>query len=343
MTLQLSKALHDDVDGDGDAPFDVGPLASRIRRRRVVRHGVRGAVATGAVGAVVLVGTRGTWDPDVRLPAADPGAAPGTCGSDIAALPQAGAAAGVELVWTLGSHTSESGPPPRELGSLFGRHLRAGVVVPPSAVGLSGGAAAQPLLDEPATTSPGVQVLVTHDGTVVSIPKDPFGTFDLVDDEQAMGFLRADLTVCTDHGAGSDPLPAGRYALYASYRDAATGDVTAAGPWSVSLEDGPGRLAAGLPADFPDEVAVLDGRLATASREDDGWLVEVVVDALDSASAAETLLQDHGARANGKLRDGLVAGMDLLDTRHWRVSVFSSTTPDGEPSVVYQIAPLPGR
>lgn len=89
MSPDLTRALHDAVDtGPDDPPFDVTALTGRIRRRRTVRAGVRSGVAVGAAGAVALGAVYVQGRPSTSvLPAARPGAAPGTCGSAIGLLP----------------------------------------------------------------------------------------------------------------------------------------------------------------------------------------------------------------------------------------------------------------
>ena len=72
----LSRTLHDAVDpGDAGAAFDVTTLSGRVRRRRAVRAGVRGAVGVGAAGAVAVGGVHvaGTGEGPVTVVPGTPG------------------------------------------------------------------------------------------------------------------------------------------------------------------------------------------------------------------------------------------------------------------------------
>ncbi|MBO9555450.1 hypothetical protein [Cellulomonas sp.] len=374
MTPQLSHTLHDLVDGDGDAPFGVGALTTRIRRRRALRAGTRGAVAAGAVGVVALGLTRGTWDGGVRLPASDPDAAPGTCGSDVGALPAAGSDAPVHVESDLDDTFSP----------LLGRRFTAVARVTPSSGAVAGTGTGDlvaqrdaleearrrgtdsdgNVLDHAALAaidgrigelrseinaagvaagdslgSLGLRLVVTHDGTVVSTPapQDVPYTWVVPDEGSTSVMLSGELVTCT---RAAEPLPAGRYEAYATYVDPATGDLTAAGSWPVDLLPAPTRMS-GLPVGFPADVPVLDGQLLTAHRNADGWAVEVAVDAVDSVNAAAHLIVDSGAgRATGPIDVGFSPAPSAeVETSGWHVRITRTTAPDGGLSVVYLLTP----
>ena len=142
MSTDLGRTLRDAVDGastasllgharpEADTVADlVGHLAARIRRRRAVRAGARAGVGLVAVGAIAafgwqIVGRRGADD---LLPAAVPGAAPGTCGSSVVTLVPTGDAA---VSATLSTAYDESGTASDvPLSPLVGRHLPAFVML----------------------------------------------------------------------------------------------------------------------------------------------------------------------------------------------------------------------
>jgi len=379
MTIQLGQSLHDEVDGDGAAPFEVGALAARIRRRRVVRNGARGAVAAGAVGVVALGLVRGVGPSGPQLPAADPDAAPGTCGSDISALPAAGTGAPVQVARQVDKNgvLEVAGGQPATLGPLLERHID----VPVSVQDLSRGEVfdeqaltaerdrliaerfpestsardslsaatladldtrldrleaeinAGAVLSEPRVDELELQVLVTHGDTVVSTPVTHTEMYPLPGPAPDRGYavLQGDVVTCSPDGK---PLPAGDYAVYASYRDAGTGAVTTAGPWALKLLPAPTRLAA-LPTGYPTEVSLLAGRVVTAPhRTDDGWGYEVAVDASDSVRAARHLLEQGGAVTTTVVPPGPETAA-VVGSHGWLVQVLRSTTTDGEPSLVY--------
>ncbi|GEA87329.1 hypothetical protein Q760_07840 [Cellulomonas cellasea DSM 20118] len=156
MTIDLSAALHDLVDGhhpDGPPPVDVPRVRSRARRRRAVHVGAVGAVGVGTAGAVAFgaMYVTGTRDASIVLPAdpstapgdaatldspvilpSDPSAAPGECGSNIAPLlgtpdPTLGMRASV---WSDPSAQSRerSVPQPRPLGAFASSRVHLDVV-----------------------------------------------------------------------------------------------------------------------------------------------------------------------------------------------------------------------
>jgi hypothetical protein len=371
MTPQLSHTLHDLVDGDGEAPFEVGALTTRIRRRRALRTSTRGAVAAGAVGVVALGLTRGPWDGAVRLPASDPDAAPGTCGSDIAAVPTAGAD---------GPVLAQEDDLDAIFGPLLGRRLAADVLVAWSGSAVAGSGtddlvaqrnllerrrhdgtdsdgkalddAALADLDDQigqlqseidaaaARLEPlGLRLVVTHDGTVVSTPAPEAveHSWDAPDQGGTYVMLTGDLVTCT---RAADPLPAGRYDVYATFLDPATGAVTATTSWPVDLLPAATRMV-GLPAGFPADVPLLSGRLVTAHRQADGWVAEIAVDATDNVNAAVHLIVDSGAGRTTRSVDAssLPAPFFDVETPDWHVTITRATSPDGGYSVIYQLTP----
>ncbi len=379
MTIQLSKSLHDAVDGDGAAPFEVGALTGRIRRRRVVRTGARTAVAAGAVGVVALGLVRGVGQSGPQLPAADPDAAPGTCGSDITDLPAAAAGGPVQVTRQVDKNglLEVADGQPATLGPLLERHID----VPVSVQDLSRGEVldmdaltaerdrliaerfpesksardslseatradldarldrleaeinAGAVLSEARVDELDMQVLVTHRGTVVSTPVTHTEMYPLPGPAPDRGYavLQGDLVTCS---GGERPLPAGDYAVYASFWDPDTHAVTTAGPWSLALLPGPTRLAA-LPTGFPADVPLLAGRVVTAPhRTDDGWGYEVAVDATDSVRTARHLLDEDGVATTTVVSPGPETKA-VVSSHRWLVEVLRSTTTDGEPSLVY--------
>jgi hypothetical protein len=372
MTPQLSHTLHDLVDGDGDAPFEVRALTTRIRRRRAVRTGTRGAVAAGAVGVVALGLTRGPWEGGVQLPAADPHAAPGTCGSDIAALPTGGADGAVRA-------ESEE-----DIGTMFdpllGRRLAADVLVAGSESALAGTGTADLLgernvlrrthddgtdidgkpLDAAALAAAETRIaqlqseidaaagkleplrlrlVVTRDGTVVSTPASTGDVYswEAPDVGGTYVMLTGELVTC-DRAA--DPLPAGRYEAYATFLDPATGAETATGSWPVDLLPAPTRMV-GLPAGFPADVPLLSGGLVTAHKTADGWVAEIAVDAADNVNAAAHLIVDGGGGTASRPIDAgfLPAPSAEVETSDWHVLITRATSPDGGFSVIYDLTP----
>lgn len=337
MSFDLARALHDAVD-DGPGPRTgtgpvgtlsddrdvVGHLASRIRRRRAVRAGVRGGVGLATAGAVAIVGgqiagRRGLGD---ALPAAVPGAEPGTCGSDVAALgPSTGTdaigIAAVGTAWSDGaSWTVDSSA---DLGVLRGRELSTVVTA-----GAPEGGSAGPVF-----------LVVTHDGTVVSdLPPvtDLTGTATLtVGAEGATSWVSLGedarltftgglggvpnsssaateaLVTCTVPGADTSdaPLPAGDYEVYAYQDTVSSVGVTerrVEGPWSLTLLDQEGSPVI-LPPGFPQDLPVVDGTLVDSvtldGTTDDGWLATVEVDGTDGLTRAVRALESSGFSASG--------------------------------------------
>ena len=401
MSPDLARALHAAVDGGpDDAPFDVGTLTGRIRRRRTVRAGVRSGVAVGAVGAVAIGAVQvGSRDPYSALPAARADAAPGTCGSDIGLIPTADPPTVGLLTSPYGTtDLSASLPAPgTSLGRYLGRTLDPLLVreMPPEAraaafatavryastaladaqerrdkkasgsVPLSPGqlaaldraveAARQELEqaeespyitgDEGSVTLDGLDdprtaLLVTHGGTVVATDPAPLASgtshwFASVQQSSVTNLVDTELRTCASPGDPGDvPLPAGEYAVYVSYEEA--GDRVAAGPWPLTLLTARSPSEAELPAAFPaDAVPLVGGRLLAVSPASGGWDVEIAVDGDDAAAVALRLLGDDVATASaiGFTHEGRVR------VDGWEVQVASSTSDDGEATVVYTIRP----
>lgn len=365
MTIDLARTLHDAVDGTGttvllgharpqpDAVADtVAHMAGRIKARRAVRAGARAGVGLVTVGAFAafggqLVGRRGADD---LLPAAVPGAAPGTCGSSVADLVSTGGAdIAVDLTRSapydeLGGRSADA----HVLGPLVGRDLAAIVRVAPgptSTVDLPG-----------ITTSGGVtsfrdvirtNVIVVHHNTVVAVM--PASTRQARTESSTpkptttlLAQVSAHLVTCeTSQDSRSTVLPEGSYEFYpvAEYPDPTGPDGlgrSVGGPLIVSvLPETP--LLSGLPAGFPTDVPVIGGRLLEAKPLDgttaSGWTVTVAVDGIDGVTRAIDALGYWPESAGSLQLDAPTA-----DGR-WQVRVTAGVTSDGGATVVYVVNP----
>lgn len=365
MTIDLARTLHDAVDGTGatfllghgrpdqDAVAEtVGHLATRIRTRRAVRAGTRAGVGLVAVGAIAafggqLVGRRGADD---LLPAAVPGAAPGTCGSSVADLvPTGGTDLSVEL--SRSAAYDESGKRAADAGVLgprVGRDLAAIVKVSPSL----GSAADLPgvSVDAGSTVYQSVirpSVVVIHQGTVVAALVQASSVESRVQAPRQkptalMAQVAAQLVTCaTNRDPGGVALPAGSYEFYpvVEYPDFTTTDgigraVGAAIPVTLLPEVPP---LVGLPAGFPTDVTVIGGRLIEATHLDgttaSGWTATVAVDGVDGVTRAVAALGYWPASAGSTQLEA-----PTPDGR-WQVRVTDGVTSDGVATVVYRISP----
>ncbi|HEX5331798.1 MAG TPA: hypothetical protein VFW79_04070 [Cellulomonas sp.] len=364
MTIDLARTLHDAVDGTGTTYLlghagpqqdtvaeTVGHLATRIRTRRAVRAGTRAGVGLVTVGAIAafggqLVGRRGADD---LLPAAVPGAAPGTCGSSVADLVATGGAdwtASLVFVGN-GSGLVAADVP---LGPFVGRHLPAFSSLP-TATDAAGGAGATVSASPDGTT----QIVVAHDGTVVAVLPVSQELPMVVTDRQA-GFALPvgggsvpDLVTCaTGRSAGGEDLPAGTYSAYtvAQHPDASVpGGVARAVGARIPLTLLPtAPPMSGLPAAFPADVPIIGGRLVEATQLDgslaSGWIVTVAVDGTDGFTRAVDALDQYSptwraisSTASPDDSVGAIIG-------RWDVTVRSGLTADGQSTVIYRLTPM---
>ncbi|MBB2922392.1 hypothetical protein [Cellulomonas cellasea] len=322
MSTDLSRALHDAVDvplGAGRPALDTTGLAARIRRRRAVRAGVRGTVGLGAAGAVALGGAALARSDAAGLPAAVPGAAPGACGSEADSLGSTAGDVSIEVVGAgvgVLSATTWQYDSQAPLGSLQGRELAVSFTTLQYA-GPGATAELVPSLDEPP------HLAVVHEGTVVSVPGPARRTpaQEAVDSQARLdpsgfhpgGFdatstpreVVVDLAAC---GTDGEPLPPGRYDVYAWTDAASPGERVVDGPWDLELLE-PVTTPVALPAGFPADVPLVHGELVEAVSLDgttaSGWLVTVGVAGTDGRQRALRTLADAGYTvASAELLDG---------------------------------------
>lgn len=331
MSTDLTRALHDAVDvplAGGRPALDTTGLAARVRRRRAVRAGVRGTVGLGAAGAVALGAATLARSDAAGLPAAVPGAEPGACGSSADSLASTDGDFSIEVVGAgvgvIGASTwqHDSRSP---LGSLQGREL---AVSFSTVLHAAPGATAElvPSLDEPP------HLAVVHDGTVVSVPGparrtpaqeavdaqarlDPSGLNPGGPGSSAPRELLVDLAAC---GTDGEPLPPGRYDVYAWTDAASPGERVVDGPWELELLER-ATTPVPLPAGFPADVPLVPGELVEAVTLDgttaSGWLVTVGVAGTDGRQRALRALADAGYTvASAELRDGGLTPQSGLTT-----------------------------
>lgn len=340
MTTDLSRTLHATIDGEPagvPAAFDMTRVRTRARHRRAASRVTRGAVGVGAAGAVTLGAVQVAGrDPDV-LPPAVPGAPAGTCGSDTAdlrdlrteddlALAALSDDRGDAASWT--AVGPRSTPLTHVLGPTLWLWPQFGDVVDPEAYPVV------PLPD--VETPPFVRVVLAHDGTVVGTSLAAAATAGIPYSPTGWDPVQVPLVTCDVPGRpGGHPLPPGDYEVYVA-PDA--GPLTApvasvAGPWTVEVVERP--VVAGLPADFPDDVPLVPGRLVEVRRLDDGgWFVELASSADDRVWQAAVLLDPSaGDRLSGP-------GSAFFGTRlpDWTVEVKASQV-DGVDTVHYLLHP----
>ena len=362
MTIDLARTLHDAVDGTGttvllgharpqpDAVADtVAHLAGRIKARRAVRAGARtgvGLVTAGAIAAFggQLVGRRGADD---LLPAAVPGAAPGTCGSSVA-----------DLVATSGTMPTDSlvfvgervGPVNADvpLGPFVGRHLPAFT----SLTTTTDTPAGSSLLIAPEGT---LEMVIAHDETVVAMVAASQDLQVTVTNQELGVALPAGessvpnlVTCATSRSTGGEDLPAGSYSAYAVTQNpdaSVPGGVARTVSTRIPLTLLPTAAPmSGLPATFPADVPIIGGRLVEATELDgglaSGWVVTVAVDGTDGLTRAIDAL--HGYAPTWRSFSDPASPDDtagaIIGT--WDVTVHSGLTADGEPTVAYRLTPL---
>lgn len=361
----LARTLHDAVDGagttsllgharpEGDAVGEVvGHLATRIRTRRAVRAGARAGVGLVTVGAIAafggqIVGRRGADD---LLPAAVPGAAPGTCGSSVATLVATGGpvrTASLAVVADGSSVVTADVP----LGPFVGRHLPAYASLP-TETDPSGGAATNVSGYPDGTTR---TVVIARDDTVVAVLSASKDLALVLTDRQA-GFAiplgdgsAPNLATCATSGsAGGDDLPAGSYRAYAvvQHPDASVpgGVARAVGaPIPLTLLPTAPRMS-GLPDAFPADVPIIGGRLLEATQLDgslaSGWVVTVAVDGTDGFTRAVDALR--GFSPTWRTISDPASPDDSVGATigRWDVTVHSGLTTDGQSTVVYRLTPM---
>lgn len=332
MTLHLSSALHDRIDGGPqESPFTVDDVLGRIRRRRAVRQTTRGAVGLTAIGAVAL----GTLHLTKGSTPAEP-----TCGTDVA--PSAvthDLAIGRLRDFTADSSTVVTALTQQldhpdggdvSLGSFGGRQL--------DLVAVRRWSDAHPEGD-----GGRMRVLVVRDGEVVASGRSeeavtwfdalplPDGSAPVEEGAPMVGAALVDLDAC--HGA----LPAGRYELYVGEEpaDGTAGTGGVAGPWTVDLLPDDDTVH-GLPDGFPADDLPLPGGstvLLAYQSEDGGWLVDVALDGDDALRRAQQLLP----KTTGDNMDPDSGGV-LTESGDWYVDVQENTF-DGRPGLTYHLRP----
>ncbi|MGN8247368.1 hypothetical protein ACTHAM_001543 [Cellulomonas soli] len=373
MSIDLARTLHENVDSgpaadsDGTSGFDLDALTARVRRRRTRRAVTRAAVGVGAAGAFAFAGMQvvGRRGPDDVLPAADPAAAPGTCGSAVGRLGQSpDASASVMLPAT---------PPagravPAMRGStdggepivVTGRRVSLGLQVGPYSTEQYASGTARFHIDDdlPSRT----RWVVAHQGTVVGSqsavrPTDSMvGVYVDEDGHPSMqtsgGIL--DLTTCaTAAAAGGVALPDGSYQLYAIELAASPMEDAAVlgGPWPLELRAALPAVT-GLPDRYPaDEVPVVGTALYDVFELDGvaaaGWVLQSETDsnsALDAATdavvaAGGTLVTSLATIESERGIVGLDTSERTLSTAHWDVKLSLSAAPDGTPLLRYRLEP----
>ncbi len=379
MSTRLDLALHDVADaaglastfGDADDDTTVATLqrlAGRVRRRRATRSAGTVAVAASAAGVVAVVGPHLTAE---LSPAADPDADPGTCRSSVAALPS-GALLGVDLGHVAADGSAEADGPgsARGLGTWQTREADVLVSVSRLPETVSESARLRLLVTRKevvvATSQRQVDTLPTSTAAVLAelrgTPPTPGPTDDapvhalagaapwletghFLDEPDTVAQLTPlSLTACDGSGA----LLPGDYDVWATTLDEEGRAHGSAGPWELTVAPGSPRIT-GLPDGFPRAVPLVAGTLVTAHRHGDGWAAEVVTPGEDRAVAAARLLHDALPQDDGSpvglssptvARDrALAAAWEGIELPGWRVRVVPSHTPDGEPSLVYVLAP----
>lgn len=361
MTTDLARTLRDAVDGasttyllgharpEADTVADlVGHLAARIRRRRAVRAGARAGVGLVTVGAIAafggqIVGRRGADD---VLPAAVPGAAPGTCGSSVATLVPTGDAA---VSATLSTAYDESGTASDvPLSPLVGRHLPAFVMLTGETVKKRSVGGVTPLPDGGTR-----DVVIVRGGTVVAtLPATMDGMAHWTD--QPGSVLRVGtesepnlVTCATSRSAGGEPLPAGSYTAYpvVEYRDMSvpSGTARAVGAPILLTLLPPEPPLSGLPDAFPADVPIIGGRLLEASELDgtlaSGWLVTVAVDGVDGVTRALDSLRGFAPRWQKISIPSSATDTVAATIGSWDVAAHAGLTDDGQSTVVYRLTP----
>lgn len=376
MSTRLDLALQELADaagatsdfGDPDAAATtatVQRLAAQVRRRRAVRGAASTAVAASAAGAVALTVPHLTQD---VAPAGDPDAAPGECGSTVAALPSGdGDALDVVLGFRGDDGTPHVDPASAGFGAGTWQGRTADVVVGVSQIpdagvgstwlrllvaqdGVVVGTANELLSLEPTTTS---QVLAAELGTLGAVAADvPVYPLDDGDEswwqtaQTATGATRVaqDFELGLSACDGSGALPAGGYQVWATTVDSARTARGAAGPWDLVVADqDPERHA--LPDGFPTDVPLVDGVLVTAHRHGDGWAAEIVTPGADRGTVAWSALTSAARRAGSDVTAATGPSSAepwsgaTVDLPEWSVRAVASQTPAGEPSVVYVLTP----
>lgn len=336
MSTDLDVALNEIAEAAGrasrlapdetDALAVVQRITARVRRRRALQAVSGAAAAAAALGAVGL--SAGLLGPSPSLPAARPGAEPGSCGSDVGTLPAADASVGtmVGVPSDDGRGGFSSSPP---LGTWGGSE------VPIMLTDVVQGRDVNPL---PTDT----RALLARDGVVVSTSTLRSDLRDVVPgagSEQVDGSEQWETgTSVLSLGRCDDGrrLPPGDYDLWVLHVRSGMPARTD-GPWTLTVAEPLEQIPA--PAGLPQEVPLAGGTIASVqdgtATTDDGWVVEVEAPGDDRLAVAAALL-DHDP-ASGRVP---VTGPLTRTLGGHVVTVWQSTLPDGAPSLVYRVVPL---
>ncbi|WP_448630332.1 hypothetical protein [Cellulomonas soli] len=300
------------------------------------------------------------------LPAADPSAAPGTCGSAIADVPQS-TENGAMLTrtnigeMTLGDVGTRGDDTTTEPLEVAGRVLVAQLVIQPRS-DQSGFVTLDPDLDSRA------EYAVTYGGRVVGVQRAVSTAASALStsaywadpaDGAIAGFATTTslaFDACGPAPSGErGPLPNGRYELYALDPGTTSGTGTASpsvlgGPWALELEDALPQVT-GLPEEFPtEEVPVVGDSVYDVFELDgvaaSGWVLQTRTDAVNAVDAAAQTLVDAGGTISGisiaaseSGTAGLSSTTSEVQTEHWTVQLSMRTAKDGSPLLRYRLEP----
>ena len=191
-----------------------------------------------------------------------------------------------------------------------------------------------------------LQALVTSGTTVVSTSAlDADATWSVLYGSSAVHTLALDLLTCaTPDSPGGAPLPAGTYSVYLTYRPGPDDAAVVVGPASLAVSDP--TPVAGLPSDFPVGLEILGDRVVTARQDEPTgrWVVVTARDGDDNVAAAAAMLGLGHHETSDAIRgvgdERVAEGTFIGEVGDWSVRIASSTTDDGEPTIVYTLTPL---
>lgn len=296
-------------------------LRRRVRRARAVRAAGTTAVAAALVGALA-VGVP-ALDRPPALPAGDPLAAAGTCGSLVQSFPTSDPDVFLSVESAPGATTGRANgrtPAPAGWSDAMPVHGTLSVIgrTDPERPRLTVVATRDDVVV--ATTSRDMlPVEVTYPVTENSVEGAVWtsgeGSFDLV---------RCDT---------GDRLPEGAYEMWAFVDGERSARV---GPWTATVLP-PATPVTGLPAAFPVDVPVIGEEVTSVrSRASGGWEVEVAVTADDALDVALAAMTDAGAAV-----DHTVPVHRYVSASGWWV-VVSPGLADGRDVLRYRLSPPSG-